>query len=1511
MKTVKMKKKKKLIFVVSFIIVFIILIAVAYNSYSATKEYYLGDTNLDNQITLSDELLLLRHIYSLKSDKNENWRLSGDAVVNADINEDKKIDMSDVLYMKRYLLAQKDTGIAEKHTEWTKLCKKITKESTDIIKTYTLAIKPGDQTYTRETKTTMTITAPEVSYTVSFNGNEGTSPDKEKSIRNFSNWTLSGAGKVEDKKASPTTYTFGEGDATLTANYSKEGNSIILPNAKREEYVVEGWYDSKELKNKVGNVGDSYTPTQDITLYANWTKQKVEPTSVELNKKDVLIDISDNKTEKLTAKIVPANSNYNENLTWTSNNPSVAEVSKDGEIIGVSNGKATITVKTENGKSSTCEVTVQTSPTGVALDVTEKTIDLSGNKIFTIKPTIIPETANVNNKIKARTSDEKIATVTEQGEVTGVANGNAKITFYTENGRFATCNVNVVTSPTSISLDKTSISLDKDSSTYQLTAVIEPSTSNIKTELTWKSSNTNVATVSKNGLVTGKTTGTAQITVETGNGKTATCNVDVKIDQTEPEKPIQITLNKNTTTIDLSTTVTEKLVATTNSTEKLTWNSSNTNVATVSDDGLVTGKANGETTITVSTETGESATCEVTVQTSATGITINITEQTLDMSSEKTFRLTPTVIPPTANVNREIKINSSNPNVATISSNGTVTAMSNGTTIITFRLKNGKEAKCNVTVQTSPTSVSLNKTSVSLDSNSSTEQLVATINPATSNIDTGLTWNSSNSNVATVSSQGLVTAKATGTTQITVETENGRTATCDVDVKMDSTETSNLKLNKEAITIDLSESKTEKLIATTNAPGGLNWSSDNEDVATVSREGLVTGKANGQAIITVIDSSGEIVTCNVTVQTSPTNITLNVTNQTLDISGTKTFSIIANVEPSTANVNNKIYLESNNRSVATVSENGLVTGIANGMTEIVARTSNGKEARCNVKVQTSPTGVALNVTEQTLDLNGTKTFRIAVDILPLTANVYTTLYIKSSNPNVATVTEDGTVTAVSSGKTTITIETENGKSATCEVTVLESQVEPTNIYFAENKDDATKYISVKKGESTTIKAVVEPSDAKSDITYSIISGNSRVANINSTTGEITGKQAGVVTVQAKTTNGLSTTIKVNVKIGNEAFDTYSTIKLRANTSNDLLYSKAVDFASNSAIGEASHFQTFAVASDGDIYYCSYPGGAIGTTNTSAKMNISIGHPNETPYKCMTLNYFGHGSGFDLEKGSGGGKVWIDSITQGNSNGKYDHGYAITRIQWANKSEYYFAAGTVKLKNTSGKVLKTYENSAGENFIFTTNGKVTTPLRIAIDETNRLMGIKKGNNYYVFDLDEALGISDKTYEIDTYIDDYQDCIVEVQAKDFSLIEPLTEFKIPSPGSEEDVTWHAWQGFDLDGDYIYIGEGGYTNKVTPTLWDYKAFVSVFDYMYAYNGNTLTKKKTEVAAVNDEWSASKKLLALMGDNGAAGNYHKAQLEGIRVTTQGGVKEMYLGFDSVFKSTGKRSANVLKYTY
>lgn len=1247
MKNIKTNKKKKLILIVSFLIVFSMLVAVGYNSYSATKEYFLGDMNVDGEITLSDELLLLRHIYSMKTEKNNNWKLIGDGLINADINEDKAVDISDVLYIKRYLLAQKDTNVANKHEEWKTLCKKVTKSESDVVKTYTLTVKPGNQTYTEKAKTEITVNAPEINYTITFDGNGGSVPEVQKSIRGFSKWTLSGAGKIEDKEKSPTTYTFGEGNATLTANYNQEGNGITLPVSERGGYTFEGWYDSKEFTNKIGNVDEKYIPTEDITLYAKWESENVE---------------------------------------------------------------------------------------------------------------------------------------------------------------------------------------QKD-----------------------------------------------------------------------------ISLNKTSTTIDLSNSSTEKLIATTNVSGKLSWSSSNTNVATVSEEGLVTGLANGETTITVRNEENGVATCNVIVQTSPTEISLNITEQTLDLSSNTTFTLKPTIIPSTANVNRTMKIKSSDTRVASIASTGVVTAVSNGTSIITFETANGKTATCNVTVQTSPTSVSLDKTYLTIDSSISSEQkLTATIDPTSSNVYTKLTWRSSNSNIATVSENGLVTGKATGSTTITVETQNGKSAFCNVDVKMKQTEETEIKLDKTSLTIDLSSSRTQKLIATTNSTENLSWISSNTNIATVSDDGLVTGKANGETIITVKDSTGAIATCNVIVQTSPTGISLNIIEQTLDLSGNKTFTIIPSITPTTANINNAVFIESNNSSVASVTSDGIVTGVSNGITKIIARTSNGKEAICNVTVQTSPTGITLNATEVTLDLSGTKTFTLTSKITPTTANVNTTLYAKSNNTDVATISENGVITGISNGTASITVETKNGKKATCKIVV---QTTPTGIYFKENKDDATKYISVKKGEKGNIKAMLEPStsNVNTDITYTIASGNSKVASIDSNTGNITGKQSGVVTIQAKTSNGKIANIDLNVKIGNEVFDTYNTVKLRANTSESLLHTKGLDLSKNSTIGQKSHFQAFAVESNG-VYYCSYPGNK---KNTIGKLHISFGDPNETPYKCMTLNYFGHGSCFELEKGSGGGKVWIDSITQGkDTSGAYEQGYAITRIQWENNGSYYIAAGTVKVKDTSGKVLKTYENTSGENFVFTTNGEVKTALKVAIDETNRLMSIKKGNYYYIFDLDEALEIKDATFEVSSNIADYESCIIEFKAKDLNSIEPLTSFKLPTPKSEDDITWHAWQGFDLDGDYIYIGEGGYTNKVSPTLWDGKAFITVLDYMYGKNGNAPTKKKTEVAAVSEEWNASKKLLALMGDDGS-GNYNLAQLEGLRVTTQGGIKEMYLGFDSTFESTGKRSTNILKYSY
>ena len=171
----------------------------------------------------------------------------------------------------------------------------------------------------------------------------------------------------------------------------------------------------------------------------------------------------------------------------------------------------------------------------------------------------------------------------------------------------------------------------------------------------------------------------------------------------------------------------------------------------------------------------------VQLQVVPTSVALNKTTLTLDIG--KTSNLRATVYPSNAS-NKKCTWSSSNTSVATVDSNGKVTAKASGTATITVKTANGKTASCNVTVQAVqavPTSVSLNKTSLTLDVGKS-YTLTKTVSP--SNAVTSYAWSSSNTSVATVDSNGKVTAKASGTATITVKTSNGKTATCKVTVNL-------------------------------------------------------------------------------------------------------------------------------------------------------------------------------------------------------------------------------------------------------------------------------------------------------------------------------------------------------------------------------------------------------------------------------------------------------------------------------------------------------------------------------------------------------------------------------------------------------------------------------------------------------------------------------------------------------------------------------------------------------
>ena len=251
----------------------------------------------------------------------------------------------------------------------------------------------------------------------------------------------------------------------------------------------------------------------------NFVQLQVVPTSVALNKTTLTLDIG--KTSNLRATVYPSNAS-NKKCTWSSSNTRVATVDSNGKVTAKQVGTATITVKTANGKTASCNVTVQAVPTSVSLNKTSLTLDVS--KSYTLTKTVSP--SNAVTSYTWSSSNTSVATVDGNGKVTAKKAGTATITVKTANGKTASCNVTVQAVPTSVSLNKTSLTLDVSKS-YTLTKTVSPS--NAVTSYTWSSSNTSVATVDGNGKVTAKKAGTATITVKTSNGKTATCKVTVNL----------------------------------------------------------------------------------------------------------------------------------------------------------------------------------------------------------------------------------------------------------------------------------------------------------------------------------------------------------------------------------------------------------------------------------------------------------------------------------------------------------------------------------------------------------------------------------------------------------------------------------------------------------------------------------------------------------------------------------------------------------------------------------------------------------------------------------------------------------------------------------------------------------------------------------------------------------------------------------------------------------------------
>lgn len=850
-------------------------------------------------------------------------------------------------------------------------------------------------------------------------------------------------------------------------------------------------------------------------------------------------------TTTLTAK--DKEDNVYSNITWGSSDKNVFTVDSNGLLTCVGEGTASLYVNINNKTRAYVEVDCHKPVTRVGL-VDDKNKEYNDGDVIELKAgTWVDESLSKKNLTATCYIDDndtvagseysgvtykvtstpdvngattsKVISCTSKGIVTARGAGTAYLhCISNDSGVETMLEFHVTQMGESVSVTPTKTTMFQGGTTT-ITATVTPDTTANK-DVVWSSSDESILTVDENGKVTAKAAGTATVFCKLKDNEDIYARTEVTVNASSAG----LKLNYSTYELvmgtadatDKSVTLVAEIEAEDASIYKKTWASSDTNVVTVNASGLVTAKGPGTATVTCTLSDGTVAECQFTVISKVTGLTI--TKDSSTMYAGNTMKVTVTVKPDNA-TDSSIAWSSSDPTVAAIAEDGTITAYKKGQTTITCSALDGsgKSSQFLLTVKQQATGVTIDKTAVTVYIGK-TETVTAKVLPDTAD-NKALNWEIDDSDVATVSS-GRITGKAVGTATVRATTRDGSNITKEIKVTvLQQINTITLDKTSETLKVGQNASLVASISPIKPSNAGLVWSSDNDKVAKVNQNGVITATGRGSTNIwcKAADGAGAKAQCRVTVTQPVTAIRLNNANVSL-FTG-KNVSLSATVTPSNAN-NTKVTWASSNTKVANVSASGYVTAIGAGTTVITCKAQDGSGviATCKVTVKNPVTSIKLNKTTKSVFVG--KTYKLKATVGPKNATSKTVTW-KSSNTKVATVSSSGVVKGKKAGTATIYCIAKDGSGVqtSCQITVTKPV---TKVKL--NKTS----VSLKVKKSYTLKVTVGPKSATNkSVTWK--SSNKKIATV-SQNGTIVAKKKGTVTITVKAKDGSGKSAKCRVKV---------------------------------------------------------------------------------------------------------------------------------------------------------------------------------------------------------------------------------------------------------------------------------------------------------------------------------------------------------------------------------------------